>query len=139
MSGRKFFVLLPLTFEEVEVVDELLEEAGGVLFVVAECTEKHEQAEATLTGNTGAGGDVLAWLLLDVELDPFTAVWVNGSGYQLMLGEVTKSVSLTRLEDHTRRSNQLANYNTLGAVDHERAAIGHHREITHEDLSLIHI
>ena len=71
----------------------------------------------------GAGGDVLAWLLLDVELDPFTAVWVNGSGYQLMLGEVTKSVSLTRLEDHTRRSNQLANYNTLGAVDHERAAI----------------
>ena len=36
--------------------------------------------EAALAGDAGAGGDVLARLGLDVELDPLTAVGVDGAG-----------------------------------------------------------
>jgi hypothetical protein len=40
------------------------------------------------------------------------------------------------LEDHARRADQLAHHDPLGAVDDEGAAVGHHREVTHEDRLL---
>src|SRR5690606_20428091 len=77
LGGRQLAVLLPLPLEEVEVADEGLEEAGVVLLVVAERAQQDEQAEATLAGDAATSGDVLAGLLLDVELDPLTAVGVH--------------------------------------------------------------
>ena len=50
------------------------------LLVVAEGAQQDEQAEAALAGHAGAGGDVLARLGLDVELDPLAAVGVDGAG-----------------------------------------------------------
>ena len=79
-----------------------------VLLVVAEGAEQHEQAEATLAGDAGAGGDVLARLLLDVELDPLTAVGVDGAGDELVLGQVAQAEPLTRLEDDARASARAA-------------------------------
>ena len=35
---------------------------------------------------------------------------------------------------HARRTHELAHDHALGAVDHERALVGHEREIAHEDL-----
>ena len=108
LGGSELAVLLPLALEEVEVVDEALEEARLVLLVVAEGAEQEEQRQAALAGDAGAGGDVLARLLLDVELDPLAAVRVDGARDQLVLGEVPESEPLTRLEDDARRPDELA-------------------------------
>ncbi len=96
--GKAF--LLPLAIEEVEVVDELLEESGLVDLVVAEGTQQGEYGEAALPGDLGAGGDVLAGLLLDVELDPLAAVRMDGAGDELVLGHVAEAEALSGLEDH---------------------------------------
>ncbi len=71
------------------MVHELLEEAGVVLLVVAERPQQDEQAEAALAGHPATGRDVLARLLLDVELDPLAPVGMDRSRDQLMLGQVT--------------------------------------------------
>ncbi len=92
--------LLPLAFEEVEVVDELLKEAGLVDLVIAEGAQQGEDRKAALPGDLGAGGDVLAGLLLDVELDPLTAVRVDGAGDELVLRHVAEAEAFARLEDH---------------------------------------
>ena len=44
-----------------------------------------EASEAALAGDAGTGGDVLARLVLDVELHPFTAVRVDGAVDELVL------------------------------------------------------
>ena len=90
------------------MADEALEEAGRVLLVVAEGAQQDEDAEAALAGDAGAGGDVLARLLLDVELDPLTAVRVDRARDQLVLGEVAQAEPLTRLEDDARASARAA-------------------------------
>ncbi|CAB5064339.1 unannotated protein [freshwater metagenome] len=95
-------LLVPLVFEEVEVSDETVDEAWGVLFVVAEGAQQREDAEATLACHSSASSWVFSGLLLDVELNPLTAVRVDGSRHELMLGQVTKAEPLPRLEDHTR-------------------------------------
>ena len=130
-------VLLPLTLEEVEVRDEAIEEAGGVLLVVAEGAQHREDAHAALAGHPGAGGDVLARLLLDVELHPLTAVGVDGALDELMLGEVAEAEPLARLEDDAGAADELRHDDALGAVDDEGALLGHHREVPHEDRLLL--
>ena len=135
LGERDFLLqlLFVLGLEEAEVLHERRQEAGVVLLVEAQRTNEREEAEAALAGDTGTRGRVLAGLLLDVELDPLPAVGVDGAGDQLVLGEVTQAVALARLEDDARRPDQLRHHDTLGAVDHERALVGHHREVPHED------
>ena len=125
-------LLLPLTLEEVELGDEALEEAGSVLFVVAACTQQREDAHAALAGDAGAGGDVLAGLVLDVELQPLTTVRVNCALDELVLAEVAETEALARLEDDTGAADELRHDDSLGAVDDEGALLGHHREVAHE-------
>src|SRR5581483_10232183 len=80
LGGGELPLLLPLSLEEVEVADVVLEEPWRVLLVVAEGAQEDEQREATLARHACAGGHVLARLLLDVELDPLTAVRMDGAG-----------------------------------------------------------
>jgi hypothetical protein len=70
------------------VAHERVEEARVLLLVVAEGAQEGEEAEAALAGDAGAGGDVLAGLLLDVELDPLAAVGVDRAGDELVLRQV---------------------------------------------------
>ena len=137
LGRRELLVLLPLTFEEVEVGHEPIEEAGVVLLVVAEGPEEREHRQATLAGDAAAGGDVLARLLLEVDLEPLAAVRVDGAGDELVLGQVTQTEALTWLEDDARRADELRHDDTLGAVDDEGALVGHHREVPHEDRLLL--
>ena len=90
------------------MADEAVEEAGRVLLVVAEGAQQHEDAEAALAGHAGAGRDVLARLLLDVELEPLAPVGVDGALDQLVLGEVPQAEPLARLEDDAGRPDELA-------------------------------
>ena len=130
-------LLLPLALEEVEVGDEAIEEAGGVLLVVAERTQQREDAHAALAGDAGAGGDVLAGLVLDVELHPLTAVRVDRALDELVLAQVTEAEALAGLEDDAGAAHELRHDDALGAVDDERALLGHHREVAHEDGLLL--
>ena len=133
VGGSDVALLVPLTFEEVELCDETIEEAGGVLLVVAERTQQGEDAEPTLAGDAGAAGDVLARAVLDVELHPLTAVRVDGALDELVLGEVAQAVALAWLEDHAGAADELGHDDTLGAVDDEGALVGHRRQVAHED------
>ena len=132
LGGGDIALLVPLTLEEVELGDELLEEAGGVGLVEAERPQQGEDAEAALAGDTGAARDVLAGTLLDVELHPLTAVRVDRSLDQLVLGQVAQAVALARLEDHAGAAHELRHDDALGAVDDERALLGHRRKVAHE-------
>ena len=136
-GGGDLAVLLPLALEEVEVADEGFHEARAAVFAVAEGPHEQEDRQAALAGHTGAGGDVLAGLLLDVELDPLAAVGVDGALHELVLGQVAEAVPLARLEDDARGPHELRDDHALGAVDHERALVGHHREVPHEDRLLL--
>ena len=100
-------LLVPLVLEEVEVGDEAIDEAGGVLLVVAEGAQQGEDAEAALAGDAGAGGDVLAGLVLDVELEPLAAVRVHGALDELVLAEVAEAEALARLEDDAGAADEL--------------------------------
>src|SRR3546814_258749 len=136
-GGRQLAVLLPRALEEVEVPDEGIHEAGAAVFAVAQRADQKEDRQAALACASGAGGDFLAGLLLDVELDPLAAVGVDGALHQLVLGEVTQAVALTGLEDDAGRPHELRHDDALGAVDHEGALVGHHREVPHEDRLLL--
>jgi hypothetical protein len=130
-------LLLPLALEEVEVADEAVDEARRVLLVVAEGAQQDEDAHAALAGDAGAGGDVLARLVLDVELHPLTAVRVDGALDELVLAQVTEAVPLARLEDDAGRTDELRHDDALGAVDDEGALLRHHGEVAHEDGLLL--
>ncbi|CAB4990415.1 unannotated protein [freshwater metagenome] len=99
---RDWALLFPLALKEVEVVNKTIEEAWGVLFVVTQCTKQGENAKTTLASNAGTGCNALTWFVLDVELEPFAAVWVNGALYQLVLGQVTEAVTLAWFENDAR-------------------------------------
>jgi len=94
--------LFPLALEEVEVVDEAVEETREMFFVVTECAQQREDAEATLARNARACRDVLARLLFDVEFQPLTAVRVDGALHQLVLRQVAQTEPLARFENDTR-------------------------------------
>src|SRR5207248_2011599 len=111
LGGREIALLLPLALEEVEVAHEALEER---LVLVAEGAQQDEQAEAALAGHARAGGDVLAGLGLDVELDPLTAVGMDGAGDDGI--DVAAG-----LEDHTGTAHELGHGDPLGAGDDEGA------------------
>ena len=48
-------------------------------------------------------------------------------------------LALVVLEEHTRRTVQLRHDHALGAVDDERALLGHQRHFAHVDLLLFHL
>ena len=67
------------------MVHKAVEETRCACFVVSECAKQCEDAHAALACNASTCSDVLAWLVLNVELEPFTAVWVNSALDQLVL------------------------------------------------------
>jgi hypothetical protein len=62
---------------------------------------------------------------------------VDGAGHELVLRQVAKTEPLAGLEDDAGRTDELAHDDTLGAVDDERALLGHHGEVAHEDRLLL--
>ena len=116
------------------MADEPVDE-GFVL--VAEGAQDDEQRQPALAGDARPGRHVPVGLGLDVELDPLAPVGVDGALDELVLGQVAQAVPLTGLEDDAGRAHELGHDHPLGAVDHERALVGHHGEVTHEDRLLL--
>ena len=113
--------------------NKTVEEAWCAFFVVTKCTQDGENTKATLTGNTCACGNVFSWLLFNVELEPLTAVRVNGALDQLMLRQVTQTETLTWFKNNAGRTHELRYNYALGAVDNECSFFRHLREVTHEN------
>ena len=109
------------------MADEAVDEP---LVGIAEGPQEDEQAEPALASHPRPGGDLLAGLGLDVELDPFAPVGVDGpgdDGLQIAAG----------LEDHPGGPHELGYHHPLGAVDDEGPLVRHHREVPHEDGLLL--
>jgi hypothetical protein len=67
--------------------------------------------------------------LVDLELEPGTAARDDLGGVDVLVGGLVGGA----LEIHARRADELRHDDALGAVDHEGAALGHEREVAHED------
>ena len=76
-------------------------------------------------------GDHEVAVLVDLKLEPGTT-----GRNELDMVDLNAVVHL-RGEVHTRRAHELRDHNALGAVDHKGAALGHKREIAHEDELLL--
>ena len=123
VPGRDELALaLPLGLEEVEMTHEAAQER---LVLVTEGAQDHEKGEAPLAGDPRAGIHVPRRFPLDVELDPLAPVGVDRARDDRLL-------VAAGLEDNAGRADELADHDTLGAVDDEGASARHHGEVPHE-------
>ncbi len=67
--------------------------------------------------------------LVDLELQPGTPARDDLAGEGVLVGHLVDLL----VEVDARRAHQLRHDDALGAVDDERALVGHHGEVTHED------
>ena len=106
-------------------VVERLEDLGVGL--QAERAQEHRAIEFALAVDT----DVQQVLVVVFELDPASAV----------RNDLAEEVALRRnaLEEHAGRTVQLRNDDALGAVDDERAVLGHQRNFAEEDFLLLDV
>jgi hypothetical protein len=110
------------------VVDDEIEE---LLFGVAEAEGLQQHGDRLLA--LAVDADVDDVLLVDLEFEPRTAARDHLGVDDLLLGAGLVGVDA---EVHARRTDELRHDDALRAVDDESAAIGHHREVTHEDRLL---
>ena len=73
---------------------------------------------------------------VELEVEPRAAVGNDARREQ----QLARGVGLAAvvLEEHARRAVQLRHDDALGAVDDERAGVGHERNLAHVDLLLLH-
>ena len=95
----------------------------------AEGAQEHRRGLAALA----VDGDHEVAALVDLELKPRAA-----GGDELRLVDAHAVVHLGG-EVHARGADELGDHDALGAVDHEGAALGHEREVAHEDELLLHL
>ncbi|CAB4714407.1 unannotated protein [freshwater metagenome] len=68
-------------------------------------------------------------LLIDFEFEPSTTAWNDLGGPDVFIGRFINRA----LEVDARRTDELRNYNALGAVNNKSAAWSHQREVAHEN------
>jgi hypothetical protein len=69
---------------------------------------------------------------VEVELDPRPAVWNDARREERLARR--EGLALVVVEEHAGRALQLADHHALGAVDDERALVGHQRQLAQIDL-----
>ena len=75
-------------------------------------------------------------LRVELEVEPRAAVRNHAGREQELAGAVRLAAVV--FEEHARRAVQLRDDHALGAVDDERAVLGHERNLAHVDLLLLH-
>ena len=73
---------------------------------------------------------------VELEVQPRATVR-NDAGREQQLARAVRFATVV-LEEHARRTVQLRDDDTLGAVDHEGTGGGHERNLAHVDLLLLH-
>ena len=115
--------------EGVADVDGVVEESEElVVGAVAHRAQQHRDGELALA----VDADVDGALLVDLELEPGAALRHEVGDQHLLL-----ALGLLGLHDvGAGGADELRDDDALGAVDDEGAAVGHHREVAHEDRLL---
>ncbi len=75
-------------------------------------------------------------LRIEFEVEPRAAIGNHAGREQELAGRMRLAAVV--LEEHARRAMELGDDDALGAVDDERAVLGHERNLAHVDLLLLH-
>ena len=86
---------------------------------------------------TAVDAEIQHVLRVEFEVQPGAAVG-NDAGAKQQLARRMR-LALVVLEEHARRAVQLGDDHALGAVDDERALVGHQGHFAHVDLLLLHL
>ena len=118
---------LGVGFDRVADVVRVLEEGEDLLVGrVAHRAQQHRDRQLALA----VDADVDLALLVDLELEP-------GAAGRHQVRDEDLLLAVLRLHQvGARRAHELRDDDALGAVDDERAALGHPREVAHEDRLL---
>ena len=120
-------VLLPL------VGNLLVEGVEDGLAIQAE--REQQRRHRNLPAAVDAGVHDVLGVELDVE--PGAAIRDDAGGEQQLARGV--GLALVVIEEHARRAVHLRNDDALGAVDDERAVVGHQRDVAHVDILLLDV
>jgi len=112
LEGQSHGLVLAELLEDLVLAPaERLQQNGDILLALA--VEAHEHHVA----------------LVDLELQPRAARRDDLAGEDVLVGRLVGGL----LEVDAGRADELRHHDTLGAVDDERAAVGHQREVADED------
>jgi hypothetical protein len=111
----------------------LVEHFQHLLVVVTQRAQQDRRRQFAAAVNTDE--DVVLGVKLEVQ--PGTAIRNDAGAVQQLAGAV--SLALVVIEEHAGRAVQLADDDTLGAVDHESAVAGHQRHFAEIDFLLAHV
>jgi hypothetical protein len=111
----------------------LVVEVEQLLGAQAEGAQEHGRVELT----SAVDADVDVVLVVELEVEPRTAVGDHAGGEQLLAGAV--GLALVVIEEHTWGAVQLRDHDALGAVDDEGAVRRHQRDLTEVDLLLLDV
>ena len=109
---------------------DFMEHRQHLLVVVAQ--RAHQDRRRQLAATVDADEQVV--LRVEFEVQPGAAVRNDAGAIQQLAGAVR--LALVVIEEHARRTMQLRNDDTLGAVDDEGAVVGHQRHFAEIDLLL---
>ena len=110
----------------VEVVEEILRR-------VAERAEEHRRVHLP----AAVDADVDDVLRVELEVEPRAAVRDDARAVEQLAARVR--LALVVVEEHARAPVELADDDALGAVDDERAGLGHQRDLAEVDLLLLDV
>ena len=116
--------------EETVLVEEGVEDLAFVHAERAQDDGDRQLAAAVDTREHGV-------LRVELEVEPRAAIGNDARGEQ----QLARAVALATVvvEEHAGRAMQLRNDDALGAVDDERAVVGHERQFAEVDLLLAHV
>ncbi|MNU94438.1 hypothetical protein D3C71_844210 [compost metagenome] len=127
--GHKFHLCTAVHQTEVIVDEEVRQDR---FWIQADGLEQDRDRHLAATVHAEVQ-DVLG---VELEVEPRTTVRNDACREQQLARAV--GLALVMLEKHTRRTVQLRDDHALGAVDDERALVGHQGHFTHVDLLLLH-
>ena len=110
----------------VEVVEQLFGR-------VAERAQQHRRVQLA----AAIDADVEDVLVVELEVEPRAAVRDHAGAVEQLARRVR--LALVVVEEHAGRAVQLRDDDALGAVDDERARVGHQRDLAEVDLLLLHV
>ena len=116
------------------LVEDLLVEGRQDLLAV-ETEREHQRRHRNLAAAVDTRVDDVLGVELDVE--PGAAIGNDARGKQQLAGRM--GLALVVVEEHARRTVHLRDDDALGAVDDERAVVGHERDVAHVDVLLLDV